>query len=142
MVFLLQGTWPQGLATASPTWNTYFSVPYGSICPRTHPDVFVLAGIQSEGGDTGLDAGLVYDNGGEFIDLGDGSGTIPTSMTVTSPEISTMSLGELNQPEMNIPGGLDTSGITSQVSFSWVQRVSPVLATTGHQRLPQMLKRV
>uniref|UniRef100_A0A8C6HJC7 BPI fold containing family A, member 6 n=1 Tax=Mus spicilegus TaxID=10103 RepID=A0A8C6HJC7_MUSSI len=81
-------------------------------------DSIQKSGIQSEGGDTGL----VNDNGGESINLGDGSGTFPAFMTVTSPvevpEITTVSVGELDQPEMNIPGGLDTSDITSQLPTS------------------------
>lgn len=128
------------MATASPAWNTYFSVPDGSLCPRPQPYVFVSAGLKSGSGDTGLDTGLLNDNGGEYINLGDASGKIPVSKTMSSPvkipEINPDIVGELDQPEMKIPGDLDTSGIISQVSFGQLgQKSINSLATmtTGAQ---------
>ncbi|XP_031229582.1 uncharacterized protein LOC116092468 [Mastomys coucha] len=77
------------------------------------------SGLKSGSGDTGLDTGLLNDNGGEYINLGDASGNIPVSKTMSSPvkipEINPDIVGELDQPEMKIPGDLDTSGIISQL---------------------------
>ncbi|XP_052037680.1 uncharacterized protein LOC127684969 [Apodemus sylvaticus] len=90
----------------------------GSLLSRSHTlleDSTHASGIKS-GGDTGLLNG----NGGEYINLGGGSGELPASMTVASPvkvpEINPDIVGKLDQPEMKIPGNLDPSGIASQLS--------------------------
>ncbi|XP_021048459.1 uncharacterized protein LOC110318041 [Mus pahari] len=82
----------------------------GCLLSRSHAlleDSIQKSGIQS--GDTGLGTGLLTDDGGESINLGGAS-------SVKVPEITPDIAGELGQPEMNIPRGLDTSDITSKLS--------------------------
>lgn len=81
-----------------------------------------------------MDTGLLSGNKGEYTKLGDAIGKIPAPIPAASPvkvpEINTDIAGQLDQPEMNIPGDLDTSGITSQVSFRQLGQKS--MNSPGH----------
>ncbi|XP_032758519.1 uncharacterized protein LOC116901046 [Rattus rattus] len=101
-------------------WASLF---LGCLLSRSHgllEDSIQKSGIKSGGGGPGLDTGLLSGNKGEYTKLGDAIGKIPAPIPAASPvkvpEINTDIAGQLDQPEMNIPGDLDTSGITGQLS--------------------------
>lgn len=99
--------------------NTWFPDPNGSLCPRTEPYVFVSAGFEN-GDNTGLSTELLTDGKGEYIDLGASSeklAPITIGSPIKVPEVNQDSVSELDNLKITVSDALDTSGITSQVSF-------------------------
>ncbi|XP_055462564.1 uncharacterized protein LOC129676258, partial [Psammomys obesus] len=97
----------------------------------------LLSGSQVVSEDPSYESGIGNgDNDGlntELLNTDGDSGKLLDSMTVTLPvsvpEDIQDTVGELDQPEMNIPGSLDTSDITSQLTTSVI---SPdILAQEG-----------
>lgn len=89
------------------------------MCPRTEPYVFVSAGF-GIGDNSGLSTDLLTDGKSEYIDLGANSenlAPLTIASSVKVPEVNQDSVSELDNLKVTVSDSLDTSGITSQVSF-------------------------